>query len=186
MEADRQRWDERYDGAAIASPRPPDVLDEADELLAMLPGDGTALDIACGAGGQSLWLAGLGYDVVALDVSPVAIELTRSAAEARDLADHIDARVVDLDSGLPSDVEDVAIVVCQRFRGRGLYGPIVDVLRPGGIAIVSVLSAVGLDGIPGEFHAPPGELVEAFTRPDTEILHHGEAAGLASIVVRRN
>ena len=91
MEADRRRWDERYEGATVASPRPPDVLDGADELLALLPSGGTAIDIACGAGAQSTWLAGLGYDVVALDVSPVAIELTRSAAAAQDLAGRIDA-----------------------------------------------------------------------------------------------
>ena len=185
MEADRQRWDERYQGAPVASPRPPDVLDGADELLALLPVTGTAVDIACGAGAQSTWLAGLGYDVVALDVSPVAIELTRSAAAAQDLARRIDARVVDLDDGLPADLHDVAVVVCQRFRGRGLYGPMIDVLRPGGIAVVSVLSVVGVAGQPGEFHAPAGELFEAFTRPDAEIVHHTETNGLASIVVVR-
>jgi SAM-dependent methyltransferase len=185
MEADRQRWDERYEGAAAASPRPPDVLDGAEELQALLPRGGTAVDIACGAGGQSMWLAALGFEVVALDVSPVAIELTRSAAEAHDLAGKIDARVVDLDDGLPADLHGVAVVVCQRFRGRELYGPISDVLRPGGMAIVSVLSVVGVDGRPGEFHAPAGELVDAFTRADVEIVHHTEEHGLASIVVRR-
>ena len=76
----------------------------------------------------------------------VAIELTRSAAAAHDLAGRIDARVVDLDDGLPADLHGVAVVVCQRFRGRDLYGPIVDVLQPGGVAIVTVLSVVGVDG----------------------------------------
>jgi SAM-dependent methyltransferase len=185
MEADRQRWDDRYEGATAASPRLPDVLDGADDLQALLPPGGTAVDIACGAGGQSMWLAALGFEVVALDVSPVAIELTRSAATAHDLAGRIDARVVDLDGGLPRDLHDAAVVVCQRFRGRELYGPIVDVLRPGGVAIVSVLSVVGVAGQPGEFHAPAGELLDAFTRPDVEIAHHAEENGLASIVVRR-
>ncbi len=185
MEADRQRWDDRYEGAAPASPRPPDVLAGADDLEALLPAGGTAVDIACGAGAQSMWLAQLGFEVVALDVSPVAIELTRSAAAERDLAGRIDARVVDLDDGLPADLRDVAVVICQRFRGRGLYGPIVDVLRPGGLAIVSVLSVVGHEGVPGAFHAPAGELLDAFTRPDVEMVHHVEADGLASVVVRR-
>jgi len=115
----------------------------------------------------------------------VAVKLTRSAAAAQDLAGRIDARVVDLDDGLPADLRDVAVVVCQRFRGRGLYGPMIDVLRPGGVAIVSVLSVVGVAGQPGEFHAPAGELFEAFTRPDAEIVHHTEEDGLASIVVVR-
>jgi SAM-dependent methyltransferase len=185
MEADRQRWDERYEGVTAASPRPPDVLDGADELQVLLPPGGTAVDIACGTGGQSMWLAGLGFDVVALDVSPRAIELTRSAAAAHDLAGRIDARVVDLDDGLPADLHNVAVVVCQRFRGRDLYGPIVDVLQPGGVAIVSVLSVVGIDGPPGEFHAPAGELLAAFTRPEVDVVHHAEENGLASIMVVR-
>lgn len=185
VEADRQRWDDRYEGATLASPRPPDVLDGAEELEVLLPSGGTAVDIACGTGGQSMWLAGLGFEVVALDVSPVAVELTRSAAAAHGFAGRIDARVVDLDDGLPADLHDVAVVVCQRFRGRDLYGPIVDVLQPGGVAIVSVLSVVGVEGQPGEFHAPAGELLDAFTRPEVEIVHHAEERGLASIVVVR-
>jgi len=185
VEADRQRWDDRYEGATLASPRPPDVLDGAEELEVLLPSGGTAVDIACGTGGQSMWLAGLGFDVLAIDVSPVAVELTRSAAAAHDFAGRIDARVVDLDDGLPADLDDVAVVVCQRFRGRDLYGPIVDVLQPGGVAIVSVLSVVGVEGQPGEFHAPAGELLHAFTRPEVEIVHHAEERGLASIVVVR-
>lgn len=185
MEADRRRWDERYEGKPLASPQPPDVLGDADDLQALLPVGGTAVDIACGAGGQSLWLAGLGYDVVALDVSPVAIELTRAAAAACGLGARIDARVVDLDDGLPADLHDAAVVLCQRFRGRGLYGPIVEVLGAGGLAIVTVLSVVGVAGQPGEFHAPQGELLDAFTRRDVEIVHHAEGNGLASIVARR-
>ena len=185
MEADRQRWDERYEGQPLASPRPPDVVDGADDLQALLPRGGTAVDIACGAGGQSLWLAGLGYDVVALDVSPVAIELTRSAAAECALDERIDARVADLDDGLPADLHDVAVVLCQRFRGRALYEPMIEVLGPGGLAIVTVLSVVGVAGQPGEFHAPPGELFEAFSRPDVEIVHHAEGNGSASIVARR-
>ncbi len=185
MEQDRSRWDERYRSQPIATPRPPDVLVDAPELLAVLPADGVAVDIACGAGAQSLWLADRGFAVVALDISSVAIELTRAAAADHDCADRIDARVVDLDDGLPIDLRDVSVVVCQRFRGRGLYGPIVDVLRPNGIAVITVLSAVGLDGRPGEFHAPAGELREAFTRPDTEVVHDAEAGGLATVVVRK-
>ena len=61
----------------------------------------------------------------------------------------------------------------------------IEVLRPSGIAVVSVLSVVGVAGQPGEFHAPAGELFEAFTRPDAEIVHHTETNGLASIVVVR-
>jgi hypothetical protein len=58
-------------------------------------------------------------------------------------------------------------------------------LRVGGVLILTVLSEVGLEGQPGAFHAPAGELINAFDRVDVDILLHDETNGLASIVVRR-
>jgi SAM-dependent methyltransferase len=191
MDEDRVRWNERYAERAaqriLASPQAPEALALLDSNdLDRLPTSGLALDIACGTGSQSLWLAQRGLDVIALDVSPTAIELTASAATIHDLTDRIDARVHDLDAGLPDDVADASIVVCQRFRGRGLYSQIATALRHDGVAIITVLSAVGLAGEPGEFHAPAGELVNAFTTPGIRILASSEGTGVASIVFRRN
>lgn len=190
MDEDRVRWDERYaarGGASPASPQAPEALALLDEgMLAQLPTGGRALDIACGAGSQSLWLAERGMEVTALDVSPLAIALTDAAAREHGVADRIDARVHDLDDGLPPDVVDIAFVVCQRFRGRDLSPQIARALSPGGLAIVTVLSAVGLDGVPGEFHAPAGELVGAFTTTDVDIVAQSERDGIASIVVRHH
>jgi SAM-dependent methyltransferase len=190
MDEDRVRWDERYAArgdAPAASPAPPEALGMLDEgMLAQLPTTGRALDIACGTGGQSIWLADRGMDVVALDVSPLAIALTEAAARVHGVADRIDARVHDLDAGFPPDVADIALVVCQRFRGRDLYPQITSALGAGGFAIVTVLSAVGLDGVTGEYHAPAGELVDAFTSSGVDIVARSERDGLASIVVRRH
>ena len=186
MEADRRRWDERYEGATVASPRPPDVLDGADELLALLPSGGTAIDIACGAGAQSMWLAGLGYDVVALDVSPVAIELTRSAAAAQDLAGRIDARAWSTSTTACRPTSMTWPSWSASGSGAaGSTGRSIDVLRPGGVADRHRAVRRRGRGQPGEFHAPAGELFDAFTRPDAEIVHHTEEDGLASIVVVR-
>ena len=80
MDDDARRWDERYRDSELAEARPPDALLEHPALLAYVPPEGHAVDLACGAGAQSLWLAGAGLQVTALDVSPVAIELTNAAA----------------------------------------------------------------------------------------------------------
>ncbi len=186
MESDGTRWDDRYADHRPAAPAPPEVLEGDDGLTGRLPSDGRALDVACGTGAQSLWLAGRDLDVVALDVSTRAVELTRTAAAAAGLADRIEARVHDLDDGLPDDLGRFDVVVCQRFRDPRLYGAIADALQPGGIAIVTVLSAVGLEGEPGPFHAPAGELRAAFTSPALEMLVDREAAGVASVVVQRS
>lgn len=185
MDDDATRWDERYRDSDLAEARPPDVLLEHPDLIARIPAEGRAVDIACGTGPQSLWLADRGLQVAALDVSPVAIVLTIAAAQRAGLSDLVDAQVTDLDHGLPADLTDLDVVICQRFRHPNLYASIVERLRPGGLAVVTVLSSVGLEGDPGPFHAPPGDLRDAFTRDDTDILLDVEADGLASIVLIR-
>lgn len=179
---DAERWDRRYDDHPLAEPTAPEAV-VAAELLELIPTSGRALDVACGAGGQAVWLARRGLDVVALDVSSKAIDLTAAAATSSEVTQRVTGRVVDLDAGVPDDLGDFEVVLCQRFRDVRLYESLVTRLRPRGIAIVTVLSRTGTAD-PGPFHAPPGELRTAFTRPDAEILFHSESAGQASIIVR--
>jgi SAM-dependent methyltransferase len=181
--ADAQRWDARYAGRAPTVPSPPDVLVAAD-MVDLVGDPGRALDVACGPGSQSLWLAQRGFDVVAVDASDAAITLVAEAVEAAGLTDRVDARVLDLDSGIPIGLGDFDVIVCQRFRGIDLYDSFVTRLRSGGVAVITVLSQAGADAS-GPFHAPSGELLDAFTRPDAEILFHDEANGQESIILRR-
>jgi SAM-dependent methyltransferase len=185
MESDRERWDDRYRDANAPLARPPEAVAGVEGMESLIPHSGIALDVACGTGAQTLWLARRGLSVIALDVSTVAIEVVRRAAQSLELSSRIDARVVDLDAGLPDDVADVDLVVCQRFRQPLLYDSLVRVLRPGGLGIVTVLSSVGLQGDGGPFHAPPGDLSKAFDGADVEILLDTEERGLASVVYRR-
>lgn len=147
---------------------------------------GLCLDVACGLGEQSLWAAREGYEVVAIDGSDVAILALNSAAVRLGLRDRIDSRVVDLDRGLPTDVANrCSLVVCQRYRDPEIYEQLVYMLRPGGVLALTVLSAVGLDGEAGPFHAPPGDLVCAFRELEVEIVRHVELDGEATLVARR-
>ncbi len=191
MDTDRDRWDERW-RSAQQDARPveavaPDVIAAHPALLDALPTSGPALDLACGVGAQSLWMAARGLRVTALDVSPVAIEVTTEAARAAGLV--VDATVWDTDAGLPTEARDLAMIVCQRYRAQDLYTDFVDRLRPGGVLILTVLSAVGLAGDPGPFHAPAAELTNAFadarTAGTVDVLVDHEADGQASIVLRR-
>lgn len=185
MHDDAARWNARYRDADAPTPRPPDVLVERADLAVLLPTSGTALDVACGLGAQTLWLAERGLRTVALDVSPVAIDAVADAAAAAGISDRVAAAVVDLDAGLPTEPATVDVLVSQRFRQPSLYGDFVERLAPGGVAIVTVLCEVGADS-PGPFHAPAGELAAAFDRPHIEVLHHDERDGQATIVFRRS
>jgi SAM-dependent methyltransferase len=191
MEADRDRWDERWRAAGAepdqAAPIAPDVIDAHPGLLDQLPTAGAALDLACGIGAQSLWMAARGLTVSALDVSPVAVDLTTRSAAQHGFA--VDAAVWDTDQGLPADLDGLAMIVCQRYRASDLYLDFVQRLRPDGVLILTVLSAVGLDGTAGPFHAPAGELTNAYhsaaTAGTIDVLVDDERDGQASIVVRR-
>ena len=191
MDADRDRWDGRWSGAHAdagnVSALAPDVITAHSALETLLPTDGPALDLACGVGAQSLWLAECGLQVTALDVSPVAIGIAAAAAATQGL--DVDARVWDTDAGLPVDLTGLAMIVCQRYRAPHLFTEFVDRLRPGGALVLTVLSAVGCAGEPGPFHVPAGELTTAFRAAHTagiiDILVNDEANGQASVVIRR-
>ncbi len=192
MHDDRIRWDRRYQHAldesadrAVVTPTPPDVVELFAGTVDRFPTVGRVVDIACGTGAVALWLGGRGLHVVGLDVSPVAIGILSNTATRCGLDEQVDARVVDLDHGLPSDLDDLDMIVCQRFRQPSLYPVMLDRLRPSGLACITVLSEVGVAD-PGPFHAPHGELLDAFTGDACIVLEHTEGNGLASIVVQRN
>ena len=180
MREDAERWDARYSGSAAGVPSPPAGLEGIP-----LPASGLCVDVACGLGRQSLWAAAHGFDVVAIDVSPTAIDALRASATERGLDGRIDARVVDLDDGLPADVADrCALVICQRFRDPRLYPALAGAAVPGGLVVVTVLSQVGATS-PGPYHAPQGELEDAFRAFAVEIVLAVEEDGEATLVARR-
>lgn len=72
----RLKWDGRY-ADAVGEGMPIDVLVDNAHLL---PASGLALDLACGLGGNALFLARRGLQTTAWDLSPVAIASLQSAA----------------------------------------------------------------------------------------------------------
>ena len=81
-------WDERYGSAEqLWSGNPNQRLVEQVADLA----SGLALDVGCGEGGDAIWLAARGWQVVGLDVSPVALE--RAARHAVQVGDEVATRI---------------------------------------------------------------------------------------------
>ena len=73
------RWDQRYaERQQLWSGDPNGAL--VAEVSSLTPG--RVLDVGCGEGADAVWLARLGWDVTALEVSAVALE--RAAEHARD------------------------------------------------------------------------------------------------------
>jgi SAM-dependent methyltransferase len=121
------KWDKIYLNLSDCEPGPALVLAENTHLL---PHTGHALDLACGLGGNALFLARRGFAVSAWDISTVAI--AKLAAQASRLGLAVDAQARDVEyEGLPSAVFDVVAV--SHFLCRPLAKPIVDSLKPGGL-----------------------------------------------------
>ena len=114
-----------------------------------------ALDLACGAGRNAVWLAQRGWEVVALDGAEEAIKL---------VPDGIDARVFDLetDAPLPFSDDSFDLVLILFYLHRPLFAEARRVLRSGGMIIVSALTR-------GRFGVAPGEL-RTFFEDDCEIV----------------
>lgn len=104
-EFDRESWEARWEqalrehGDAVAA-RPPSPY-VVDGLAGLEPG--RALDAGCGHGAESLWLAGRGWRVTAVDFSRAALEQGRRTAAALgpDVADRVDWVEGDLGTWAP-------------------------------------------------------------------------------------
>ena len=96
----------------------------------LLPRRGRALDLACGLGGNALFLAERGLETVAWDVSAVAIKRLEQYAGSRSLT--IETQVRDVVS-LPPAPENFDVVVVCRFLDRTLARSLPAALRANGL-----------------------------------------------------
>jgi SAM-dependent methyltransferase len=180
-EEDRVRWDAKYssDDASRDSeePRIPEVFAPYKDRF---PRAGFALDLACGRGSTSVWLATLGLEVWGVDVSPVALDCARRLAAKSEISGRCTFYLADLDQGLPSSPQ-AEVVFCHLFRDPRLYRPIIDRLQASGLLAIAVLSEVGAQ--PGPFRALPGELTAAFD--ELAVIADGEAEGRAWLLARK-
>lgn len=160
MQSDTDRWNKKYQKR---NPNPDFIPDETLTVFAdAFDGKGRALDLACGVGHNALWLAQLGYEVDALDASPVGLSYLRRAASERNL--YISTQAADLDDyELAESAYDAIIVV--RYRKKSLYRPIVNALKPGGVLLFKTFNKNYLienENFNSDFVLQPGELNNAF------------------------
>ena len=173
---DRDRWDAVY--GERATPAPPRLPAVFAAYRSHFPSSGAALEIACGTGAASVWLAQRGLRVHGVDVSATAIDAARRLAGKAGVTARFDT--FDLDGGLPPG-DLVQVLLCHKFRAPTLYNPMMARLVPGGLLAICVLSEVGAE--PGRFRAAAGELRSAFAGLD--VIASGEGDGQAWLLARR-
>lgn len=191
--ADREKWDERYRaGAFTGRPHPSALL---EDWIDRLPGS-RALDLACGAGRNALFLARNGFEVTGIDISSEG--LNRARASARDAGLAVDWQRQDLDDGLQVAC-DFDVICLFRYLNRNLMRGLPALLAPGGILLAEEHLAVDPASTPvpvigpsnPEFLIEPGELRSI--ADSLEVLHSeegivtdpdGRRVALARIVAR--
>ena len=130
-------WDRRFGGDDyLFGTEPNHFLVACRDLF---DAGGRALCVADGEGRNSVWLAGLGLDVDAFDISPVGVAKARRLAEARGVVVRFEVAGVD-DWRWPSEAYDLVAAVFIQFAPpdlrRRLFAHIATALRPGGVLVL--------------------------------------------------
>ena len=100
----KQHWEERYaQRDRIWSGRVNRWLAEIAEPLT----PGRALDLGCGEGADTLWLAEHGWDVVGVDISDTALSRAADEAAARGLTDKVRFLQTNLSESFPDGTFDL-------------------------------------------------------------------------------
>jgi tellurite methyltransferase len=194
-------WDSKHLASVPGGPAEPASI--VREFLSLLP-LGPALDLACGTGRHTLLLAARQQPVVAVDWSPVALDILEERARARQIEVRragtgsitppsaergIDLLQADLEHAiLPAAAFD--LILCFYYLQRSLFPQIEQALRPGGMLVFETYTRAQLEFASGPRNPAhlldPGELRTAF--PSLHMLFYRElraGQGIASIVAQK-
>jgi len=176
METDRIKWNKRFESMdSYLGERPsPFLAQEIEMIKAQVPGK-IALDIACGEGRNSLFLAQNGFRVLGLDISDVGLAKAQNRAQAMGL--DVDFRRVDLDGYIIEGTFD--LILNFNFLLRELIPIEVAALNPGGLLLLDTIMASEelLQSHDPGYLLQPGELQRIFETFEGEILFSEERVG---------
>jgi SAM-dependent methyltransferase len=168
----KEHWEQHYgERGRVWSGRVNVRMAEIAESLA----PGRALDLGCGEGGDAIWLAERGWQVVAVDISDTALQRAREDAETRGVADRIEFDQRDLAETFPGG--DYDLVSAQFLHSKlPLDRTAILIRAAGAVRQGGTLLVVDHSGPPPwasklDHHhdfPSPDEVVKALNLPDAE------------------
>lgn len=200
---DASDWDARYEGADLVWSAGPNAW--VEQIVSPLT-PGLALDVAAGEGRHALWLAERGWQVIASDFSPVAVERMAKLADARLGARRSSLAAVVGDATAPAPVSDADLVLLSYLHledapWRAALESAVAALRPGGMLLIigharrNLAEGVGGPQDPRLLRDPetvaadldplPVEVVSSQMRYRSVATDQGERQALDTVVVAR-
>lgn len=138
-------WDERYASDELVYGDAPNEF--LAEMAGRFPKGGAALDIGAGEGRNALFLASLGFDVLAVDQSAVGMQKAQRRAEARGLS--LRARACDLAEFIAEpgslDVISSIFVHLPAALRASVHQGIRSWLKPGGVYVLEAYAPDQID-----------------------------------------
>ena len=188
---ERVAWDERFRAGDHADAEPDPFLEQLEEYADLFPpgraGGPKALDLACGAGRNAVYLAERGWDVTACDISLEGLRKAKDLARERGVRLKIFCQ--DLETvQLPVAYFD--LILCFFYLQRELFPQIKAALQPRGFLVCKTYTTEQLR-FPGRPRHPlhllqPQELLEAFR--DFRVLCYQEFVkerGVAQLIAQK-
>ena len=187
-ETDRDKWNQRY---AEDSYRKSNPVSLVTDWLPRIP-PGKALDVACGAGRNALYLAAAGFRVDAIDISREGLAL--AAGNARERGLEINWIEHDLDEPYAFE-RDYALIVVLWYVDLALIRRLCDCLAAGGYLLCEEHLRTEAEVIGPQnpdFRVAPGALREAVEplelllyEESIEPIPEGGQVASARVVARR-
>ncbi len=184
MKEDKQRWNERY----LDNPMPQEVSPLLDRYIEHA-NVGQAIDVACGTGRNTHYLADLGFLVDAIDISDYALERVRKSSTIKKIDTDLDKY------NLTPNKYD--LIVNVNYLNRRLVSQMKDALKSGGLLVFETFIVAH-----GDFNLPTtnldyllrkNELLHSFIGLDViyyeervDINLRGEKIKVASLVAKKS
>lgn len=183
MLEDKERWNKRY----LENPMPSSVSPLVEKYIEYA-NVGEALDVACGTGRNTHYLADFGFYVDAFDISDHALQKVKNSATINKVEKDLDNYNL-----MPNKYD---LIVNVNYLNRRLVSQMKDALKSGGVVIFETFIVAH-----GDFHMPTtnldyllrkNELLHSFIgldiiyyeeRIDTNL--RGERVKVASLVAKK-
>ncbi|WP_251555334.1 class I SAM-dependent methyltransferase [Neobacillus muris] len=169
----KRKWNQKHK-ERVNHQEVPEPNARLKDLSAYLSG-GTAIDLACGLGGNSIFLARLNYQIQAVDISDVAIKYVKEQADLLDLA--INPQVFDLTEGdhLPLKASSFDLAVMTYYLDRSLFLPVKNSIKQNGYFFMETFfqsQQKEEQGVSNQYKLKPQELLSEFG--DWKVLFYEE------------
>ena len=159
----KTKWNTKYKERIFQSKEPapnPRLVN----LSAFLKG-GTALDLACGLGGNSLFLERMNYQVQAIDISDVAINYIQEQVEKNNLK--IYPQVADLTelNNFNWENSPFNLIVISYYLDRSLFPVVKSLIKEDGYLFIETFYQSPMNenqGVSNQYKLQPKELLTEF------------------------